>query len=150
MSNVTKLTDLLKKSKNIILHGAPGTGKTYLAREIAKELKCSDDEICFVQFHPSYDYTDFVEGLRPIKYESGNLIRLERKDGIFKHFCKTALDPMADLSDYVRPFITDPEKKFKNRSYTFVFSQMEEEEDDEIIFSVIGETDNLPSNNVKN
>lgn len=78
--------DLLKTNYNLILTGAPGTGKTYLAKEIAKEMGA---EVGFVQFHPSYDYTDFVEGLRP-KEENGN-IGFERKDGVFKEFCKKAL-----------------------------------------------------------
>jgi len=78
--------DLLKANNNLILTGAPGTGKTYLAKEIAKEMGA---EIGFVQFHPSYDYTDFVEGLRP-KEENGN-VGFERRDGVFKEFCKKAL-----------------------------------------------------------
>lgn len=48
-----------------------------------------------MQFHPSYDYTDFVEGLRPIKDISGN-IGFERKDGVFKEFCKMALKNLID------------------------------------------------------
>lgn len=84
------LTELLKHTHNLILHGAPGTGKTFLAKEIAKKMGCSQNEIGFVQFHPSYDYTDFVEGLRP-KNQSGGEIGFERKDGIFKEFCKRAL-----------------------------------------------------------
>ena len=79
--------DLLKANKNLILTGAPGTGKTYLAKEIAKEM---DTEAGFVQFHPSYDYTDFVEGLRPRNDGDGN-VGFERKDGVFKKFCKEAL-----------------------------------------------------------
>lgn len=47
----------------------------------------------FVQFHPSYDYTDFVEGLRPQKDAQGN-IGFERKDGLFKDFCKDALSAL--------------------------------------------------------
>lgn len=85
-----QLTDLLQHTHNLILHGAPGTGKTFLAKEIAKKMGCTQDEIGFVQFHPSYDYTDFVEGLRP-KNQSGGEIGFERKDGIFKEFCKRAL-----------------------------------------------------------
>lgn len=96
---------LLKQNHNLILTGAPGTGKTYRAKQIAAQLilkkefkedsaseedKTKMKEQCgFVQFHPSYDYTDFVEGLRP-KNENGN-IGFERKDGVFKEFCSRAL-----------------------------------------------------------
>ena len=89
--NVLKYVESLKVSKNIILHGAPGTGKTYLAREIAKAMGCTKDEMEFVQFHPSYDYTDFVEGLRPTPPNENGQIGFERKDGVFKEFCNKAL-----------------------------------------------------------
>lgn len=82
---------LLESNHNLILTGAPGTGKTYLAKEIAKAMGCNDDEIGFVQFHPSYDYTDFVEGLRPIQDDNTGAIGFERKDGVFKAFCERAL-----------------------------------------------------------
>ncbi len=82
-----KYTSLLKTNKNLILTGAPGTGKTYMAKEIAKAMGA---EVGFVQFHPSYDYTDFVEGLRPINHD--NVVGFERKDGAFKEFCAEALN----------------------------------------------------------
>ena len=87
---MNKAVELLKNNHNIILHGAPGTGKTYLAKEVAKAMGCTENEISFVQFHQSYDYTDFVEGLRPVNQES-NQIGFERRDGVFKEFCKRAI-----------------------------------------------------------
>lgn len=89
---------LLLYNKNLVLTGAPGTGKTYTAKQMAASIvsgnpKCWNDldgsernQVGFVQFHPSFDYTDFVEGLRPDA--NGNFCR---QDGIFKIFCKKAL-----------------------------------------------------------
>ncbi|MGI5084825.1 AAA domain-containing protein [Treponema putidum] len=91
----------LELKYNIILHGAPGTGKTFMARQIAAQMmfnkayeNLTDDEktqIGFVQFHPSYDYTDFVEGLRPQKGSGQKEIGFERKNGVFKDFCEKAI-----------------------------------------------------------
>ncbi len=84
------LSNILLQSKNLILRGAPGTGKTYLAKEIAAELTGgNEDQIGFVQFHPSYDYTDFVEGLRPVSNGDG-AIEFRLEDGIFRKFCQKA------------------------------------------------------------
>lgn len=84
-----KLSDLLEHTHNLIFHGAPGTGKTWLAREIAKAMGA---ETAFVQFHPSYDYTDFVEGLRPVAQDDAGQIGFELRDGVFKTFCERALE----------------------------------------------------------
>ncbi len=94
-SQYQKYIDLLKETHNLVLTGAPGTGKTFMAQKIAEQMGCTKDEMGFVQFHPSYDYTDFVEGLRPFEKEDGR-IGFERKDGIFKEFCKRAIKNLID------------------------------------------------------
>ena len=82
-----EISELLLANRNLVLTGAPGTGKTYLAKTLA-ELWDAEHEL--IQFHPSYDYTDFVEGLRPIQSEAGE-VGFELRDGSFKKFCKEAL-----------------------------------------------------------
>ncbi len=100
-------SSMLYESKNLILRGAPGTGKSYLAKEIAADIITNGEfkdgrairyaelseeqkqQVEFVQFHPNYDYSDFVEGLRPKKNNDGT-ISFELKDGIFKHFINCA------------------------------------------------------------
>ena len=99
MQEIEPYVNLLRNNHNLILTGAPGTGKTFLAKEIANAM---DAEIEFVQFHPSYDYTDFVEGLRPTPPDDEGNIGFERKDGTFKDFCKKAV--RANVSDEVDNF----------------------------------------------
>lgn len=82
-----KITYQLKTKKNIILEGAPGVGKTFLARKIAYQLMgfVKNENIEMVQFHQSYGYEDFVQGIRPTK--NGGF---ERRNGIFFDFCEKA------------------------------------------------------------
>lgn len=95
-------SSMLIESKNLIFRGAPGTGKSYLAKEIAADIISNgyyDDytlltdeqkkQVEFVQFHPSYDYADFVEGLRP-KINDDGTMGFELQDGIFKKFVARA------------------------------------------------------------
>lgn len=122
--------ELLKANHNIILTGAPGTGKTYLAKEIAREMNA---EVGFVQFHPSYDYTDFVEGLRPTPPDENGNIGFIRKDGVFKEFCEKALqneiDSMKsaedlgreqDSKDALEDFLGDVDKK----NFVFIIDEI--------------------------
>lgn len=95
-------SSMLIESKNLIFRGAPGTGKSYLAKEIAADIisngyydkytQLTDEQkkqVEFVQFHPSYDYSDFVEGLRPKVNDDGTM-GFELQDGIFKKFIARA------------------------------------------------------------
>lgn len=86
---VEEIETILEGSGNLILTGAPGTGKTYLAREIAMKVAKSEDRVTNVQFHPSYGYADFVEGLRPVK--KGDVLGFERRDGAFMKLCRRAV-----------------------------------------------------------
>lgn len=90
--------ELLKENHNLVLTGAPGTGKTFMAQAIASQMYA---ESKFVQFHPSYDYTDFVEGLRPVLKEDGQM-GFERKDGVFKEFCRDAIKNLEDSKKSVQ------------------------------------------------
>lgn len=143
--NKSNCIELLIQNKNLILTGAPGTGKTYLAKQVASKIILNKDydesvendinfkeQCAFVQFHPSYDYTDFVEGLRP-KNDNGN-IGFERKDGVFKAFCKKALKNLKDsqkdittlnydeiIKKYLEDFYNDIEKEITTNGFYEIY-----------------------------
>lgn len=78
------IMDELERKKCIILQGAPGTGKTTIARKVGNKFLGSDGELTAVQFHPGFSYEDFVQGWRPSK--SG----FQLEEGHFSIVCKNA------------------------------------------------------------
>ncbi|MDX8045373.1 AAA family ATPase [Gracilibacillus sp. S3-1-1] len=90
-----RLISLLENKKNLILKGAPGVGKTYIAKRLAYVMMEEKDEtrVHMVQFHQSYSYEDFIEGFRPKSDGEG----FELKQGPFVKFArKAARDPERD------------------------------------------------------
>ena len=59
------IEELLEEKKQIIFYGPPGTSKTYVAKKFAKYFTQNTENIEIIQFHPSYSYEDFIEGIKP-------------------------------------------------------------------------------------
>ncbi len=104
------IVGISRRRKNIVLHGAPGTGKTYDIPELAVRLcdpsfmskgrsreeivkrynQLKDDErLTFTTFHQSLDYEDWIEGLRPVVNETSQ-VTYEIENGVFKRLCEAA------------------------------------------------------------
>ncbi len=93
---------LLERKKNLIIQGAPGVGKTYLAQKLAYSIIGGIDEnrVKMIQFHQSYSYEDFIIGYRPADDEKK---QFEKKKGVFLEFCEKAKQD----SDHKYFFIID-------------------------------------------
>lgn len=120
-------SSMLIESKNLIFRGAPGTGKTYLAKEIAADIISNGQfekldqlsaeqrkQVEFVQFHPSYDYSDFVEGIRPRVNDDGTM-GFELQDGIFKKFVAQARKNYED---------SQKSKQTELKKYVFIIDEI--------------------------
>lgn len=136
-------SSMLIQSKNIIFRGAPGTGKSYLAKEIAADIisngyfneyeLLSDEQkkqVEFVQFHPSYDYSDFVEGLRPKMNDDGSM-GFELQDGVFKKFVARARKNYEDSLKSKKTTVKTEELK----KYIFIIDEINRGE----ISKILGE-----------
>lgn len=86
------LVELIRTKKNVILQGAPGVGKTFVAKRLAYSMigNKNQDQVMMVQFHQSYSYEDFIEGFRPSSLKAG----FEIKKGSFYNFCKKASEDL--------------------------------------------------------
>lgn len=85
--DLTEIIDSLRQKKNVILEGAPGVGKTFVARRLAYALIGfkAENQVEMVQFHQSYSYEDFIQGWRP------TADGFEIRNGVFFEFCRRAI-----------------------------------------------------------
>ncbi len=146
--DIQKISELMEEKKNIILQGAPGTGKTYNTAAIALSVlgetdvdlnnhqavmdryellqKEEEQRIFFTTFHQSLDYEDFVEGMKPNVEEGDVTYKIE--DGIFKQACKAVHSNIEDfIDDYINKIKGRENKReiptITNKSSVYVWQE---------------------------
>jgi 5-methylcytosine-specific restriction protein B len=154
-----KIINTFNLKKQVVKYGPPGTGKTYLAKKKNKLLfniwknefaNCStfdiDDHNTIVQFHPSFTYEDFIEGLKPVQVGKSTTA-LKLTNGIFKSFCKKAarweidIQNLKDKGVHIPYDWDDIDVAFVKR----IESQIKEKEHEhwEFVFTLDAKYDNL-------
>ena len=103
-------SDIVLESKNMILHGAPGTGKTYSVENSIKnrlgflKTQNANEQFKLVQFHPSYSYEDFIDGIKPSGLNEDGYMKFELVNGEFKKMCILAAKELKDNPDNPKKF----------------------------------------------
>lgn len=93
------------ESKNIIYYGAPGTGKTYtIQNAVEQRVLLENAKSCFTQFHPSYSYEDFIDGIKPIGIDKIGNIKFKLIDGHFKKLCRDAAKELKENTKDLKKF----------------------------------------------
>jgi MoxR-like ATPase len=93
LDRVTEICEAIRKGEQVILAGPPGTGKSHVAIKVAEFLTQGEEQqLRIVQFHPSYSYEDFMEGLRPVTNANGTIV-FAPVDGVVLDLCRKAVEP---------------------------------------------------------
>jgi len=98
-ADLQEIVDLLQRRQQLVLFGPPGTGKTYVAKELGKHLVGDPSRVRLVQFHPSYSYEDFFEGYRPVIEDGHPTFAL--KDGPLRLLAAEASNPENRENAYI-------------------------------------------------
>ncbi len=85
------------RKRQAIFYGPPGTGKSFVAKQLARHIAGDGGHVTTMQFHPSFSYEDFMEGLRPDVTASG-VLRYDVRPGLFRQICSQAAESS-------RPFV---------------------------------------------